>query len=76
MNSVFQSAIGTEFRERVSEKLSSVLRKGYVVIKDEVKSLTHFFPVAKTWKGERVDKRVDDTRMVYDATKSGLNDAV
>lgn len=42
MNSVSQSAIGTEFRERVSKKLSSVLRKGYVVIKDEVKSLTHF----------------------------------
>ena len=46
------------------------------MVKDEVKSLTHFFPVSKTWKGEVAEKRVDKIRMIYDATQSGLNDAV
>ena len=50
------------------ENLSSVLRKGCVMVKDEVKSLTHFFPVSKTWKGEVAEKRVDKIRMIYDAT--------
>ena len=76
MNSIPQSAIAAEFKERVRENLSLVLRKEYVVVKDEVKYLTHFPPVAKTWKGEGAEKRVDEIRMVYDATKSGLNDAV
>ena len=39
-------------------------------------SLTHFFLVAKIWKGEGSEKKVDEIRIVYDATKSGLNDAV
>ena len=58
------------------EKLSSVLKKQYISIEENVKSLTHFFPVAKTWKGEGSEKQVDEIRMVYDATKSGLNEAV
>ena len=41
-----------------------------------MKSLTHFFPVVKTWKGEGSEKKVDEIRMVYDATKSGLNEVV
>ena len=43
---------------------------------DKIKSLAHFFQVPKTWKiveGKRVS---DDIRMVYDATCSGLNQAV
>ena len=32
--------------------------------------------MAKTWKVEEGVKRIDEIRMVYDATKSGLNDAV
>ena len=41
------------------KKLSSVLKKGYVSIEENVKSLTLSFPVAKTWKGEGFKKKVD-----------------
>ena len=58
------------------KELSSALKKGYVAIEENAKFLTHFSPVAKTWKGEEFEKKVDEMRMVYDATKSGLNDAV
>ena len=52
------------------------MRKGYVVVKENMKSLIHFFRVAKTQKGEGSEKAVDEMRMVYDATKSGSNNAV
>ena len=42
-NSVPQPAVGAEFKERVRKKISSVLRKGYVVMEKNVKSFTHFF---------------------------------
>ena len=61
---------------RVKEKLKVIHEKDYVSCDQGVKSLTHFFPVAKTWKQENGVKTVDETQMVYDATKSGLNDAV
>ena len=48
INYVPLSAVGSEFKERMREKLSSVSMKGYVVIKDEVKYLNHFFLVTKT----------------------------
>ena len=75
-NSVPKSAVGAEFKDRVRTKLSSVLKKGYVSIGENVKSLTHFFLVAKTWKGEGSEKIVDEIRMVYDAAKLDLNDVV
>lgn len=75
-NSVPQSDVGAKFKERVRKKLSSILRKRYVVVKDNMKYLTHFPPVVRTWKDGRSKKGVDEIRMVYDATKSGLNDAV
>ena len=48
----------------VKEKLSDVRSKGYIA-KGEVKSITSFFDVPKG---------SNDIRLVYDATKSGLND--
>ena len=53
-----------------------MLARGYIKISDEVKSLTHFFPVPKTWKLKHSKRFPDDIRMVYDATRSGLNKAV
>jgi hypothetical protein len=52
--------------EKVMEKLKAVRDRGYIG-PGEVESLTSFFDVKK---GE------DDIRMVYDGTKSGLNEAL
>lgn len=52
--------------EQLKAKLLTVIRKGYIT-PGPVKSLTGFFAVPKG---------VDDIRIVYDATKSGLNKAV
>ena len=41
-----------------------------------MKSLTNFFPVVVTWKKVNEVKVVDEIRMVYDASKSGLNNRV
>ena len=49
-------------------ELMDVRRKGYFGSEVEVKSLTHFPPIPKTWKEEGGKKLVDDIRMVYDAT--------
>ena len=57
-------------------KLVDVRRKGYFGSEAEVKSLTHFFPVPKTWKEEEGVNLVDEIRIVYDATQSGLHAAV
>ena len=58
-----------EERELVKAKLEKVLDRGYVVLRDieEVESLMFMFHVPK---GDL------DVRMVYDGTKSGLNDAL
>ena len=47
-NYVPKSAVNVEFKERVKKKILSVMRKGYVVVKENMKSLIHFFRVAKT----------------------------
>ena len=62
--------------QKVRKKLKKVLDRGYVNLVDEVKSLTHFFPVPKTWKEVDGKQVPDDIRMVYDVTRSGLNKAV
>ena len=57
-------------KERVKAKVEKVMRRGYLKSTrpgDEVKSLMYMFDVPK---GE------DDIRMVYDGSKSGLNDAL
>ena len=41
-----------------------------------MKSPTHFFLVPKTWKKINDKKVADDIRMVYDATRSGVNETV
>ena len=56
-----------EFLEQVKKKLNKVKDREYVRMGVDVKSLTHYFPVPKG---------TDDIRMVYDASRSGLNDAV
>lgn len=50
--------------KQVLEKLASVVMKGYVAWNPEIKSYMHYFSVPKG---------LDDIRMVYDLSKSGLN---
>ena len=52
--------------ERVKEKVNGVRMKGYID-KGLVRSVTGYFAVPKG---------SDNIRMVYDATKCGLNDAL
>ena len=68
-----QSATQKEFEEWVRDKLAEVRTKGYITCGTEVKSLTHFFPMAKTWKESEGVMVVDEIKMVYDTTKPGLN---
>ena len=53
-------------REQLKKKISKVMRKGYIS-PGEVKSLIAFFAVPKG---------PDDIRIVYDATKCGLNEVL
>jgi hypothetical protein len=53
-------------RGKISKKLENVRSMGYIA-PGRVSSLTSFFAV---------DKGESDIRMVYDATKSGFNDAI
>lgn len=53
-------------RAKLKEKLLKVVRKNYIV-PGHVKSLTGFFAVPKG---------LNDIRIVYDASKSGLNEAI
>ena len=54
----------------MKKKLANVLARGYISLSDDIKLLTYFFPVPKTWK-IKVSKRVPgDIRMVYDVTRS------
>lgn len=55
-----------EARTQLEDKIKKVVERGYIV-PGYVKSLTSFFAVPK---GE------GDIRVVYDATRSGLNDAI
>ena len=60
----------------MKDKILNVRRKGYFGSESKVKLLTYFFPVSKTWKEEGGENLVDEIRMVYDATQSGLDDTV
>lgn len=53
-------------RDQLKEKVLKVIKKGYIK-KGQVQSLTGFFAVPKG---------TEDIRVVYDATKSGLNAAI
>ena len=57
-----------DIKAKVKEKLEKVFRKGYIEITDiqMVESIMYMFDVVK---GE-------DIRMVYDGSKSGLNDCL
>ena len=59
--------------DKVKSKLRKALARGYLRISNEVKSLAHFLPVPKTWKKVNGKKVAGDIRMMYDATRSGLN---
>ena len=61
---------------KIKEKLKKVIDRGYITPCDRVQSLTHFFSVPKTYLEVNGKKVVDDIRMVYDSTRSGLNEAV
>ena len=56
-----------EFLEQVKNKLNEYKDREYVRMGVDVKSLTHYVPVPNG---------TDDIRMVYDTSRSGLNDAV
>ena len=45
-------------------------------INDKVMSFTNFFPVAKTMEKKDDVEIIGEIWMMFDATKSGLNDAV
>ena len=57
-----------EIKAKVKEKLEKVIQKGYIEIADIqiVESIIYMFDVVKG----------DDIHMVYDGSKSGLNDAL
>ena len=57
-----------DIKAKVKEKLEKVFRKGYIEITDIqlVESIMYMFDVAKG----------DDIRMVYDGSKSGLNNCL
>lgn len=65
-----------EFCENVRRKLKKVLKKGYIKLNCNIKSLNHYCPASKIWKTVGNTKVVDDNQIVYDATKYGLNDSV
>ena len=50
--------------------------RGYITLVDDIRFLTHFFLVPKTWKVVDGKQVPDDIRMVYDATRSSLNQAI
>ena len=75
-NLVPQTPTNKEFEVRVKEKLKGVCAKGYITCGQEVKSITNFFPAVKTWKKVNEVKVVNDIRIAYDASKSGLNNVV
>jgi hypothetical protein len=56
----------SDVKQHVAKKLEHARERGYIG-PGTVKSLTSFFAVPKG---------IDDIRMVYDASKSGLNDAI
>ena len=63
-------------RGESSVQVKGVRAKGSIKCGTDIKSLTHFLPVAKTWKESGEFKGVDEINIVYDGTKYGLNKAV
>ena len=59
----------------MKEKLKYVRDNSYITSCDKVRSFTHFLSIPKTYL-EVNGKKVDDIWMVYDATRSELNEAV
>ena len=68
-NSYKQPKIDLEAKAKVKEKIQTALSKGYLswASHHSIKCIMHFF---------QVPKGSEDIRMVYDGTKSGLNDAL
>ena len=68
-NSYKQPKIDLEAKAKVKEKIQTALSKGYLSWANHhcIKSFMHFF---------HVPKGSEDIRMIYDGTKSGLNDAL
>ena len=60
--------------DKVKSKLNKARARGFLRMLNEVKSLTPFFPVSKTWKKVNGKKVVNDIRMLYDTTRLGLNE--
>ena len=71
-----QNALEALSFKKVKKKLKKVLARGYISLNDEVKWLTYFFPVQKTWKVDNSKCVSDDIRMVYDTTRYGPNKTV
>ena len=71
-----QSSTEASSFKKVKKKLKRVLDRRYITLVDDVRFLTHFFLIPKTWKVVDGKQVPDDIRMVYDATRSGLNQAV
>ena len=59
--------------KKVKKKLKKMFARGYISLNDKVKSLTLFFPVPKHLKVGNSKRVPDIIRIVYDATRSGLN---
>ena len=57
-------------------KLNSVRDKSYIRLNEKVKYFTNLSPVAKTMKIADSEEVIDEIRMIYDATKSGLNESI
>ena len=60
----------------MKDELNSVRFKGYIQVRGLVNYFTNFFSVTKFWRLEKEIKVIDQIRMVYDTTKSGLNNTV
>ena len=61
--------------DKVKRKLEKSRAQGYLRMSNEVKYLTNFFLVPKIWKKVNGKKVADNIRTVYDAIRSGLNEA-
>ena len=64
-----QSPHNAEFMAKVKGKLRKVIDRGYITSCDKVESLTHFFPLSKTYSKVDGKKEIDNIRMVYDTTR-------
>ena len=75
-NYVVQTLVPVKLRDKVWKYLKLAREKDYIKPDSEVRYVIYFLPVAKIWKEKGKERVVDEIRMIYDTTKSGLNDAV